>query len=314
MKLATIDLGGRPSAATILSDGSAIPLERAAAAVKGDLPGETVAAFATGDLRKVIASSMIASDAERAIDAASAAGRLSDATLPASNVRLLAPIPSPAKNVFCVGRNYLEHIAEGERAQNKKIGVTEHPVFFTKPPTAVVGPGADVPIFPKLSVNIDYEVELAVVIGKAGRNIVREKAMDHIFGYTILNDVTARDVQRRHGGQYFKGKGLDGSCPMGPVIVTADALGDPTKLGIRLSVNGEMRQDGNTRDMIFDIPTLITSLSEGMTLEPGDVLATGTPSGVGYAMDPPVFLKDGDVVICEVDGIGQLENRMTIVE
>jgi len=313
MKLATIDLGGRPSAATILSDGSAIPLERAAAAVKGDLPGETVAAFATGDLRKVIASSMIASDAERAIDAASAAGRLSDAILPASNVRLLAPIPSPAKNVFCVGRNYLEHIAEGERAQNKKIGVTEHPVFFTKPPTAVVGPGADVPIFPKLSVNIDYEVELAVVIGKAGRNIVREKAMDHIFGYTILNDVTARDVQRRHGGQYFKGKGLDGSCPMGPVIVTADALGDPTKLGIRLSVNGEMRQDGNTRDMIFDIPTLITSLSEGMTLEPGDVLATGTPSGVGYAMDPPVFLKDGDVVICEVDGIGQLENRMTIV-
>jgi 2-keto-4-pentenoate hydratase/2-oxohepta-3-ene-1,7-dioic acid hydratase in catechol pathway len=248
------------------------------------------------------------------IKAAVEAGHLDDAAEAPSKVHLLAPLPHPVKNVFCVGRNYLEHIAEGERAQNLKIGVTEHPVFFTKPPTAVVGPGADVPIFPKLSVNIDYEVELAVVIGKAGRNIQPAQAMEHIFGYTIVNDITARDVQRRHGGQYFKGKGLDGSCPMGPVIITADALGDPTRLGIRLSVNGEMRQNGKTSDMIFDIPTLIASLSEGMTLEPGDVLATGTPSGVGYAMDPPIFLKDGDVVVCEVDGIGQLENRMTIVE
>jgi 2-keto-4-pentenoate hydratase/2-oxohepta-3-ene-1,7-dioic acid hydratase in catechol pathway len=150
-----------------------------------------------------------------------------------------------------------------------------------------------------------------LVIGRPGRNIAPAQAMAHIFGYTIVNDVTARDVQRRHGGQYFKGKGLDGSCPMGPVIVTADELGDPATLGIRLSVNGEPRQDGNTADMIFDIPTLIASLSEGLTLEPGDVIATGTPSGVGYAMDPPSFLKDGDVVICEIDGIGRLENRMT---
>jgi len=312
MRFATIGPGDRPTAAMMLSDGSAIMLARAATALKGDLPADTIAAFATGDLQKVTASGMNAADTARAIEAASAAGRLSDAVVPASNVHLLAPLPCPRKNVFCVGRNYLEHIAEGERAQNKKIGVTEHPVFFTKPPTSVVGSGADVPIFPHVSVNIDYEVELAVVIGKAGRNIVREQAMDHIFGYTIVNDVTARDVQRRHGGQFFKGKGLDGSCPMGPVIVTADAIGDPAKLGLRLTVNGEMRQDGNTADMIFDIPTLIASLSEGMTLEPGDVLATGTPSGVGYAMDPPVFLKDGDVVICEVDGIGQLENRMTM--
>lgn len=313
MKLATIDHGGRAAAAIILADGSAILLERVAAVLKGDLPAETSAAFATGNLQRVIASGPMTADITKAILAAGEAGLLAGVTMPASTVHLLAPLPHPTKNVFCVGRNYLEHIAEGERAQNLKIGVTEHPVFFTKPPTAVVGPGADVPIFPKLSVNIDYEVELAVVIGKAGRDIAPEQAMDHIFGYTILNDVTARDVQRRHGGQYFKGKGLDGSCPMGPVIVTADALGDPTKLGIRLSVNGEMRQDGNTSDMIFDIPTLIASLSEGMTLEPGDVLATGTPSGVGYAMDPPVFLKDGDTVICEVDGIGQLENRITTV-
>jgi 2-keto-4-pentenoate hydratase/2-oxohepta-3-ene-1,7-dioic acid hydratase in catechol pathway len=157
---------------------------------------------------------------------------------------------------------------------------------------------------------IDYEVELAVVIGTGGRDIPRERAMEHVFGYTILNDITARDVQRRHGGQYFKGKGLDGSCPLGPWIVTADAIGDPASLGIRCLVNGEVRQESTTAAMIFDIPTLIASLSEGLTLEPGDILATGTPSGVGYAMDPPAFLKDGDRVVCEIDGIGRLENTV----
>ena len=217
-------------------------------------------------------------------------------------MRLLAPLPPPGKNVFCVGRNYAEHIAEGARAQNVKIDVTEVPVFFTKPPTAVIGPGAPVPIFPHLSTQIDYEVELAVVIGTAGRDIPRERALEHVFGYTIVNDITARDVQRRHGGQYFKGKGLDGSCPMGPWIVTADEIPDPAGLGIRSRVNGELRQDSTTASMIFDIPTLIASLSEGLTLEPGDMLATGTPSGVGYAMDPPRFLADGDVVACEIDG------------
>ncbi len=311
MKLATIDLSGQPTAATILPNGSAVPLERVAAVLKGDLPAEMSAAFATGDLQQVIVLGPMAADTTKAIEAAAKAGRLAGAAMPASDLHLLAPLPRPKKNVFCVGRNYLEHIAEGERAQNKKIGVTEHPVFFTKPPTSVVGPGADVPIFPHVSVNIDYEVELAVVIGRAGRDIPKERAYDHIFGYTILNDVTARDVQRRHGGQFFKGKGLDGSCPIGPVIVTADTVGDPSRLGLRLTVNGETRQDGNTADMIFDIPTLITSLSEGMTLEPGDIIATGTPSGVGYAMEPPVFLKDGDVVVCEIDGIGKLENQMT---
>ena len=295
----------------VLSDGSAIVLERAASELKGDLSVETIAALATGDLHEIIASGTIAADTGRTIEAALAAGRLANAVVPASEVHLLAPLPKPAKNVFCVGRNYLEHIAEGERAQNLKIGVTEHPVYFTKPPTAVVGPGASIPIFPKLSTRIDYEVELAVVIGKTGRDIPPDQAMAHVFGYTIVNDVTARDVQRRHGGQFFKGKGLDGSCPMGPVIVTADAIGDPARIGLRLSVNGESRQDGNTADMIFDIPTLISSLSEGMTLEPGDVIATGTPSGVGYAMDPPTFLEDGDVIVCEIDGIGKLENRMT---
>ena len=186
-------------------------------------------------------------------------------------------------------------------------------MYFTKPPTAVVGPGATVPIFPNVSTQIDYEVELALIIGTAGRDIPKDRAYDHIWGYTILNDVTARDVQRRHGGQYFKGKGLDGSCPLGPVIVTPDELADPQNIAIRCLVNGEVRQSSTTAQMIFDIPTLIASLSEGLTLEPGDILATGTPSGVGYAMTPPHFLKDGDEVTCEIEGIGRLTNPVRTV-
>jgi 2-keto-4-pentenoate hydratase/2-oxohepta-3-ene-1,7-dioic acid hydratase in catechol pathway len=240
------------------------------------------------------------------------AGNHPDAMISADGT-LLAPIPVLPKNVFCVGRNYSAHIAEGDKAQKQDVGVTEHPVFFTKPPTSVVPPNGDILIFPKVSESIDYEVELAVVIGKAGRNIAKADAMDHVFGYTILNDITARDIQRRHGGQYFKGKGLDGSCPLGPWIETADAISDPHALSIGLTVNGEQRQNGNTADMIFDIPTLIASLSEGLTLEPGDIIATGTPSGVGYAMDPPQFLKHGDTVICDISEIGTLRNTVRAV-
>ncbi len=254
MRLATIDIDGRPTAAAIVGDGAAVPL-------------------AAGSLAELIASG------PAGLAAARHAAEAGSGRIPADRVRLLAPLPRPAKNVFCVGRNYAEHIAEGERAQNVKIGVTEVPVFFTKPPTAVIGPGAAVPLFPHLSTQIDYEVELAVVIGTAGRDIPPERALAHVFGYTIVNDITARDVQRRHGGQYFKGKGLDGSCPMGPWIVTADEIPDPAGLAIRSRVNGELRQDSTTAAMIFDIPTLIASLSAGLTLEPGDVLATGTPSG-----------------------------------
>jgi 2-keto-4-pentenoate hydratase/2-oxohepta-3-ene-1,7-dioic acid hydratase in catechol pathway len=310
MRLATIELGGRLSAAIILQDGAAVALDAAAAAMGTDLPPEVAAAFSSGGLRDVIAEGPVALEVARLVADVAAAGRLPGALHRAGTFGLRAPLPHPAKNVFCVARNYAEHIAEGERAQNIKIGVSEYPGFFTKAPTTVAGPGDTVPIFPHVSAAVDYEVELAVVIGQAGRDIPRERAYAHVFGYTVLNDVTARDVQRRHGGQFFKGKSLDGSCPMGPWVVTADAIGDPADLGLRLWVNGALRQDGNTRDMIFDIPTLIASLSEGLTLEPGDILATGTPSGVGYAMDPPQFLKDGDVVTCEIDGIGRLENTM----
>jgi len=295
VRLATISVGGNAICVAYLSDGSMLDISQAA-----------------GTMQSLIEGGTPALDAVRKLWAEAEDGQHADKTI-RNAVTLLAPIPKPLKNVFCVGRNYAEHIAEGDRAQNQKVGATEHPVFFTKPPTSVVPPDGDVLIFPDVSTSIDYEVELAVVIGKAGRNIAKADAMDHVFGYTILNDVTARDVQRRHGGQYFKGKGLDGSCPIGPAIVTADEISDPQALSIGLKVNGDQRQDGNTKDMIFDIPTLIASLSEGLTLEPGDLIATGTPSGVGYAMDPPQFLKDGDTVVCEIEGIGTLSNTVRSV-
>ena len=308
MHLATIAVNGRAAAAVRLGDGSLLEIAGAASALAGDAG----ASLRSGTLQGLIEAGPAALDAVRALASEAEAGGHADARHAATELTLLAPLPAPRKNVFCVGRNYAEHIAEGDRAQNRNVGVTEHPVYFTKPPTAVIGHEADIPLFPAVSEAIDYEVELTVVIGRSGRDIPKAEAYEHVFGYTILNDVTARDIQRRHGGQYFKGKGLDGSCPIGPWIVTADAIGDPHDLAIGLSVNGERRQDGTTASMIFDIPTLIASLSEGMTLEPGDLLATGTPSGVGYAMEPPRFLKDGDVVTCVIENIGRLENTVRV--
>jgi 2-keto-4-pentenoate hydratase/2-oxohepta-3-ene-1,7-dioic acid hydratase in catechol pathway len=293
--LATISVDGEAICVAHLSDGSMLDISGVA-----------------GSVQALIEGGKPALDATRTLLAEAEDGQHPQSVI-RQGARLMAPIPRPLKNVFCVGRNYAEHIAEGDRAQNQKVGVSEHPVFFTKPPTAVVAPDGDVLIFPEVSTSIDYEVELTVVIGRRGRNISKADAMDHVFGYTILNDITARDIQRRHGGQYFRGKGLDGSCPIGPVIVTADEIDDPHALAIGLSVNGERRQDGNTKDMIFDIPTLIASLSAGLTLEPGDMIATGTPSGVGYAMDPPKFLRDGDTVVCEISGIGTLSNTVRSV-
>lgn len=296
MKLATIMAGGRPRSALVLADSSFLDIAAASGATD------------FGSVQAIIDGGAGAMASLRALVDEADSGSFPAARYAAADVTLLAPIPTPRKNVFCVGRNYAEHVAEGNRAQNIDLALPEHPVFFTKPSTAVIGTGAAVSIFPHVSTAIDYEVELAVVIGIAGRDIPRARALDHVFGYTILNDITARDVQRRHGGQYFKGKGLDDSCPIGPWIVTADEIPDAANLAITTRVNGELRQNGRTGSMIFDIPTLIASLSEGMTLEAGDILATGTPEGVGYAMTPPRFLTDGDVVLCEIEGIGRLEN------
>ncbi|MGC3940670.1 fumarylacetoacetate hydrolase family protein [Roseobacter sp. EG26] len=296
MKLATLSIDGKPCGAVELGNGNWLHLAKAGAG------WDSLLATIEGGADAIAALRALVSQAE--------AGQHADAVV--SDPDLLAPIPQPRKNVFCVGRNYAEHIAEGDRAQKQNVGVTEHPVYFTKPPTSIVPPGGDILLFPQVSTCVDYEVELAIVIGKSGRNIAKENAFDHIFGYTILNDISVRDVQRRHGGQFFKGKGFDGSCPLGPWIVTADAISDPHKLSIGLTVNGAQRQDGSTADMIFDVPTLIASLSEGMTLEPGDIIATGTPSGVGYAMDPPRFLAAGDTVVCTISEIGELSNSVRI--
>ncbi|MBD8878233.1 fumarylacetoacetate hydrolase family protein [Labrenzia polysiphoniae] len=308
MRLATVLAGGEQMCAAVLSDDRLLSLSKAA----HHLTGPAAEALKANSMLLLIEGQRETLDVARNLVKNAEAGAL-DAAIIAEGAELLAPIPVIRKNVLCVGRNYTEHIAEGDRAQKQDVGVTEYPVFFTKPPTSIVGPGGDVLTFPSVSKQTDYEVELAVIIGTPGRNIAKADAMKHVFGYTILNDISARDVQRRHGGQNFKGKAFDGSCPMGPWIVTADVIDDPHALPISLTVNGETRQDGNTVDMIFDIETLIASLSEGMTLEPGDIIATGTPSGVGYAMDPPNFLKDGDTVVCKISGIGTLTNSVRAV-
>ncbi|SEO08547.1 2-keto-4-pentenoate hydratase/2-oxohepta-3-ene-1,7-dioic acid hydratase (catechol pathway) [Pseudorhodobacter antarcticus] len=308
MRLATVDAGHGAVAVAQLSNGALLLLNAAAGAA-----GSSTKAILDGSLQSIIAGGKTVWNEVATLIEKANAGGFAAAQIAANSVQFLAPLPRPEKNVFCVGRNYADHIAEGARAQKVTINVTEVPVYFTKPRTAVVGTGADVPLFPHISTQIDYEVELALVIGTPGRDISKDAAMDHIFGYTIINDITARDVQRRHGGQFFKGKGLDGSCPMGPWIVTADDMPTPQATALRCYVNGDLRQNGSTADMIFDIPTLIASLSQGMKLEPGDILATGTPSGVGYAMTPPQFLTDGDEVICEIDGIGKLINRVRTV-
>lgn len=226
-----------------------------------------------------------------------------------SNVRLLAPIGNPPRNVMCLGRNYAEHARESFEARGEKMVMSEHPVIFTKATTTINGPFEDVFIDAGISPEMDYEAELAFVIGRAGKNISREEAFDYVFGYMVLNDITARDLQHQHK-QFFKGKSLDGCCPTGPWLVTPDEIGDVTSLQVTCRVNGELRQDGNTGEMIFDIPEIIHQLSRGMTLLPGDIIATGTPSGVGFARKPPLFLAGGDVVECEVEQVGTIRNRI----
>ncbi len=223
------------------------------------------------------------------------------------SLKLLAPIPRPRKNIMCLGWNYAEHVSESAGITKRNPQVPTDPIVFTKCVTSVAAHGAAIPLHASVTQQLDWEVELAVVIGRGGRAIAKERALEHVFGYTIVNDVSARDVQFRHK-QYFLGKSLDGTCPMGPWIVTADEIPDPQALRLQSRVNGVSKQDANTRDMVFDVATIISVLSRGMALEPGDVIATGTPSGVGFARTPPEFLKAGDVVECEIEKIGVLRN------
>ncbi len=222
------------------------------------------------------------------------------------DVHLLAPIPRPTKNIFCLGKNYAAHA--------KEMGAEElpkYPMVFSKAPTTVTGPYANVLSHKEITDSLDYEGEMAVIIGKKGTRISKEEAFDYVFGYTIINDITARNLQNNHK-QFLLGKSLDTGCPMGPAIVHASVIENAHHLQVKTTVNGELRQNGNTDEFIFDIPTMIASISQGLTLEPGDIIATGTPSGVGSGFNPPKFLKVGDVVEVEIEGLGVIKN--TIVE
>jgi 2-keto-4-pentenoate hydratase/2-oxohepta-3-ene-1,7-dioic acid hydratase in catechol pathway len=232
------------------------------------------------------------------------------AAIPLASVTLQAPL-APRKNVFCVGRNYLAHAQEGARARGEELNLPSVPTFFTKAPTAIAGPDATLRLSSNVSPQYDWEAELAVIIGARCKDVAEADALDVVFGYTCLNDVSARDLQRAHQ-QWFKGKSLDDTCPLGPWIVDAQEAGDAQNLDIALRVGGVTRQDSNTRAMIFPIRRIIAELSRGMTLEPGDIIATGTPDGVGFAMEPPVFLADGDIMEVEIERIGVLRNPVAI--
>jgi 2-keto-4-pentenoate hydratase/2-oxohepta-3-ene-1,7-dioic acid hydratase in catechol pathway len=251
-----------------------------------------------------------AADGVVAVIRRNGAGPVTLAPYPLDRVTLEAPVPVPHRNIFCVGKNYHEHAHEFSRSgfdSSAAAGaVPKHPIIFSKVPETVIPNGATVAIDPRVSTAIDYEAELAVIIGKPGRRIAREDAFDHVWGYTIINDVTARDLQARHS-QWLVAKSQDTFCPMGPWAVSKDEL-DISDTAIRCFVNGEMRQSSNTGLLIFDIPTIIATISEGVTLRAGDIIATGTPAGVGIGFDPPRYLKDGDRVRIEVEGIGVLEN------
>jgi 2-keto-4-pentenoate hydratase/2-oxohepta-3-ene-1,7-dioic acid hydratase in catechol pathway len=238
--------------------------------------------------------------------------KLSAAVRPLAGLQLLAPIGQLQRNAFCVGRNYVDHVKEGAQVMGVDLKLPVVPQFFSKATHTLNAPNGDVRLDEKLTKSFDYEVELAVIIGRGGRDISAEQAMSHVFGYSVANDFTARDLQRRHD-QWFKGKSLDTTLPLGPCIVDAEEIGDPTTLELSLTVNGEERQRAHVSQMIFDIPTIINSLSAGLTLEAGDVIATGTPSGVGFAMTPPRPLKAGDMVVTRIDRIGELRNRIVAV-
>lgn len=226
--------------------------------------------------------------------------------VPLENVRLLAPIPRPRKNIFGIGLNYVEHVAESAKSLDTSKDLPKQPVVFSKPPTAVIADGEGIQHNAAMTQQLDWEVELAVIIGKRATRIGKDDAMSHVFGYSVINDVSARD--NRRAGQWIFSKGQDTYCPFGPMIVTADEIADPHNLDLWLKKNGEEKQRSNTKHLLFDIPTLISDLSSGMTLEPGDIIATGTPSGVGAGRDPQEWMWPGDVIECGVDGIGVLRN------
>lgn len=290
-----------PALGVLLSDGRVLNLSAARTA----LPAGQAAHIPASMLELITAQDQAVPAIQALLQSPAAQAHV----LPATQVSYLPPL-MPQRNVFCVGRNYREHIIEGNIANGRPANSFPEAIeFFTKPPTAVVAHGAPVLRHGALTQSLDYEVELAIVIGKDGVNIPEDQALTHVFGYTIVNDVTARDLQRRHG-QWFKGKSLDTSCPLGPVILHHSAVANPNALQLGLRVNGEARQEANTAEMIFTVQAIIAQLSAGLTLKAGDVIATGTPKGVGYAAIPPRCLQVGDTMAAWVEGIGELCNTV----
>ena len=224
-----------------------------------------------------------------------------------ADVKPGAPLPEPRRNILCLGKNYLEHAREVAKKMNVSGDAPDQPIFFTKATTAVIGPGEPIPAYPELTRKLDYEAELALIIGTGGRDIAPERAWDHVFGYTAFNDISARDLQKNHL-QWFRAKSLDGFAPMGPVVVHRSTMPGPRDIELRCSVNGEERQRATFDRLIFDVPAIISILSSGMTLLPGDIIATGTPAGVGMGFRPPKYLQPGDEVVVEVTGVGALRN------
>jgi 2-keto-4-pentenoate hydratase/2-oxohepta-3-ene-1,7-dioic acid hydratase in catechol pathway len=294
--------GGRPRLGVALGDERLVDLLAAA-------PDES--AFASM-LDLIESGNAGLARARAVVERAQAAGASGEATFDLADVRLLAPIPQPRKNVFCVGLNYQSHVEANARALGLRPEVGDVPLFFTKTTTAVIGSGAPIHLDDRLTAKLDYEVELAIVIGKGGQWIDQADALDHVFGYTLVNDVSARDLQWRTT-QMFIGKGLDTYCPVGPWIVDLDEAGDWSRFELVCRVNGEERQRDSAGAMIFSVPWIIAELSKGLTLEPGDIIATGTPGGCGYQLVPTRFLAPGDVVECSAEGLGTLVNPVVAV-
>lgn len=298
MKLVSFRRAGKIRIGAIADDGeTVVDFSVAAPALPADMPSFIEA----GD--KALAG------AARALKT-----RKKNARLSLKRAKIVAPIPAPRRNIFCVGKNYHEHAKEfdasGFNATTGANAIPEDPIIFSKANTTVCGPGDPIPAHLDHSKSTDYEVELAVIIGAGGRGISKRDAMKHVYGYTIVNDVTARVLQQQHK-QWFIGKNIDNYCPMGPWIATADEIRNVRKMRVQAHVNGELRQDAVVKDLIFDIPTLISTISKGMTLNPGDIIATGTPAGVGIGFKPPRFLKKGDICTLSIDGLGTLENPVT---
>lgn len=281
----------------VVQDGLVIDVARLGAATGAALPASMLELIDQGpDALAALARALAATSGTRPAGIAQAV----------ENVRLLAPIPRPRKNIFGIGLNYVEHVAESARSLDTSKDLPKKPVVFSKPPTSVIASGDPIQHNAQMTEQLDWEVELAVIIGKRATRIAKADAMSHIFGYSVINDVSARD--NRRAGQWIFSKGQDSYCPFGPAIVTADEVADPHDLTLWLTKNGEEKQRSNTRFLLFDIPTLIADISSGITLEPGDIIATGTPAGVGAGRDPQEWMWPGDVIECGVDGIGVLRN------